>query len=73
MDTKAWYQSKTIWGAVIAMIASALRLTGIEIGDDLTTVLTDQILNVVSFAGTAYAIYGRVIASKVIAPKTSLP
>ncbi len=53
------------------MIASALRLTGIEIGDDLTPILTDQILNFVSLGGTVLAIYGRVIAIKRIAPTTT--
>ncbi len=29
---KNWYQSKTIWGALIAVAASALQLAGLGLG-----------------------------------------
>jgi len=35
IDSKAWYQSKTVWGALIAVAASLLRLGGVELGLDI--------------------------------------
>lgn len=64
MDTKPWWQSKTIWGAIIATIATVLKLFKVNV--DLPPDLTDQILNAVTLVGTILAIIGRVNASKVI-------
>lgn len=71
MDTKRWFQSKTIWGAIVAFVASGLRLLGIDVTDLASPQLVDQILNVVSLVGTLVAIYGRIRASKFIAPKNA--
>lgn len=53
--------SKTIWGALIAVIATVLKLAGIDIGD------TDGWANdIVALFGASFAIYGRIVATKKI-------
>jgi hypothetical protein len=69
MDTKPWYQSKTIWGVVVAFLAQILKPRGVDISAE-SPQLVDGILNVVSFAATLFAIYGRIRASKLIKPKS---
>jgi hypothetical protein len=68
MDTKPWWQSKTIWGVLVAFIAQLLKGRGVDISAEAPQ-LIDGILNAVSLVGTILAIYGRVRASKLIAPK----
>lgn len=72
MPTKSALQSKTVWGAALAGLAAVFNFFGIEIGD-LTPQLTDQVLSVISIAGTVVAIYGRITATKEIARKPVLP
>ena len=64
---KSWYQSKTIWGGVIMLIATILQLTGvatISVGEQAT--LVDNVIAVVSVVaqlfGGLLTIYGRVRA-----------
>lgn len=68
MDTKYWSQSKTVWGASVAALVSALHLFGIETGD-LAASVPDEIMSVIGLIGSVVAIYGRIRASKLIAPK----
>lgn len=68
MDTKPWWQSKTIWGVVVALVAQVLKSSGVDISAE-SPQLIDGILNVISLIGTVLAIYGRVRASKLIKPK----
>lgn len=69
METKQWYLSKTIWGAVIMLLATVLKATGLV---DLTATeqgqLVDQLYSL-AFAGSelvgfALVIWGRISASK---------
>ena len=53
--------SKTIWGAFFAILAVGLSLAGIDIGE--TGLWTNDI---VALAGSLFAIYGRVVATKQI-------
>jgi hypothetical protein len=73
METKAWYLSKTVWGAAIAIIAQVLILLGVfapsidttdlqQKVNDPTTV--DQILNLLTIVASAVAVFGRVKADK---------
>ena len=45
METKAWYLSKTVWGAGIAIIAQGLILLGIFAPSVDTTDLQKQVNN----------------------------
>jgi hypothetical protein len=72
MNTKAWWQSKTVWGSIVAFIAMALNAIGIDISSE-SPKLVDGILNLVSLAATIFAIVSRIRARKVIAPASTQP
>ncbi|KGD85801.1 MULTISPECIES: hypothetical protein [Rhizobium/Agrobacterium group] len=59
---KAWYQSKTVWGALIAVGASLLQVAGIELGADMQADLADIAVTLAGAAGGLLAIYGRISA-----------
>ena len=58
-DTKNWYESRTVWGAALALAASLAGLFGVEIAglasDEAATALTAA----ASAIGAAIAIFGR--------------
>ena len=60
---KFWYQSKTVWGALIAIAASALQLAGIEMNGDVQADLAEIAVTLAGAAGGLLAIYGRVTAA----------
>lgn len=61
-EVKGILQSKTIWGALIAIAATGAQLAGWDIGN--TDGLAEQVAAVV---GGLVAIYGRIAAVKRIA------
>jgi len=56
-DVKGILQSKTVWGAALAVIATGLQLAGYDLGD--TNGFAEQIVAVI---GGLLAIYGRITA-----------
>ena len=64
MNTKQWYQSKTIIAQIIAMICMWLAYTNI-INIDWATQqqVVDLIIMLVTWASQLYAIYGRLTAT----------
>lgn len=66
---KNWYQSKTIWGALIAVAASALQLAGLEIGAADQAELADIAVTLTGAAGGLLALYGRLVATSSIGGK----
>jgi hypothetical protein len=67
VNTKPWYRSKTIWGAIITGIATILNITG-QVNLDLTeqAQITDGLVAVGSLVGVILAIIGRVKAKQKI-------
>ena len=69
--TKVWWQSKTVWGSIIALLAGVATLAGVK----LDATLQDQLAQLLSGAGEivggALAWYGRVKASGAIAWSTA--
>ena len=63
-DTKYWYQSKTVWGSLIAIMASVLHAGGFELGSEAQNELADSIVALVGAVGGLLAIYGRLSAEK---------
>lgn len=65
-NQKPWYLSKTIWGAIIGVMAGGLALVGHGLSSDAQTWLTDEVVQVieagVTVVGGLFAIYGRVKA-----------
>ncbi len=66
---KNWYQSKTIWGALIAVAASALQLAGLEIGAAEQAELADIAVTLTGAVGGLLALYGRLVATGPIGGK----
>ena len=56
-DVKGILQSKTVWGAAIAVLATLAQILGYDLGD--TNGLAEQVVAVI---GGLLAIYGRVTA-----------
>jgi hypothetical protein len=70
MPTKPWYQSKGVLGGIasgVPALVILLKLAGIDIAD-LSSELSAGLIGAVGLVGTIVAIYGRITASKPIAP-----
>lgn len=69
IESKPWYLSKTVWGAGLAVFASALHLAGVEIGLEEQGALADGLVALCGAMGALLAIYGRISARHAIAQK----
>ena len=65
-ETKYWYQSRAVWGAIAALACTLIRATGHDPGPDMATALTDVALDVATGLGALAALYGRIAATGVI-------
>jgi len=63
-DVKGILQSKTVWGAALAVLATLAQIAGYDLGD--TNGLAEQIVAVV---GGLLAIYGRITAVAALGKK----
>lgn len=71
-DTKAWWQSRGVWGSLVAIGAGAVGVTGINLDAPIQAELTDILISGATLAGGAVALYGRIKAvAKVIVSKNS--
>lgn len=66
-DVKRWYQSKTIWGGLVALIAALAGLVGIELDAATGSALTVALSQAAAAIGAIVAIVGRLEAVKPIA------
>lgn len=68
METKPWYQSKTVWGSVLA-VAAALSgpLFGTHLDAGMQGDLADWLASAGAVIGAGLALYGRLTAKHVIA------
>ncbi|KPF41101.1 hypothetical protein ACSV9I_08215 [Rhizobium sp. G187] len=64
LDFKPWYQSKTVWGALIAIASPLLRQAGLDLGDADQAELADALTLLAGTFGGLLALYGRVTATK---------
>lgn len=60
--TKVWWQSKTVWGSIVALLAGVATLAGVNLDATLQDQLAELIVGVANIAGGAIAWYGRVKA-----------
>ncbi len=65
-DVKQWYLSKTVWGALLALGASVLQFTGIQIGAADQSAIADSAVSIAGAVGGLIAIYGRLTATSAI-------
>jgi len=63
-DIKKWYQSKTVWGALVAIFAGLLQAGGIDLDTDGQTALADSLVAISGAIGGLVALYGRLSAEK---------
>jgi hypothetical protein len=60
--TKVWWQSKAVWGSVIAMIAGVVSLAGVQLDASLQDELASLLTGAGEVFGGALALYGRITA-----------
>lgn len=60
--TKIWWQSKTVWGSIVALLAGVATLAGVKLDATLQDQLVELIVGIANIAGGAIAWYGRVKA-----------
>lgn len=65
-DVKNWYQSKSIWGGIITVLAVLLGAFGYTLTGDDQAALVEIVSAIVGAIGGLLAIYGRVKASKTV-------
>ncbi|WP_439630474.1 hypothetical protein [Shinella sp.] len=63
-DLKAWYQSRSVWGALIAILASLANAAGLEVTAGDEGELADLVVSAVGTIGGLIAIYGRISARR---------
>ena len=64
MDMKTWYQSKTVWGALLTIGASFANAAGYDIAPADQVDFSERITTIITAAGGLLALYGRLSASK---------
>jgi hypothetical protein len=60
--TKVWWQSKTVWGSIIALLAGVATLAGVKLEATLQDQLAELVVGAANVIGGLIAWYGRVKA-----------
>ncbi|ANH03543.1 MULTISPECIES: hypothetical protein [Shinella] len=63
-DAKAWYLSRTVWGALVAILASLAHAAGVEVTAGDEGELADLLVAAVGTLGGFVALYGRICARR---------
>jgi hypothetical protein len=70
MNSKNWYESKGVWGGIVAVLAGIMAMAGHSLSPQTQQVIVDNGVGiataVATIAGGLVAIYGRLKADKVI-------
>ena len=61
-DIKPWWQSKTLWGAIMTIGSAALGLAGLELGETDREALIELLTSLGAVIGGVIAIFGRITA-----------
>ena len=64
--TKVWWQSKAVWGSVIALFAGVATLAGVKLDATLQDQLAALLTGAGEVVGGALALYGRITAKTVL-------
>lgn len=59
-DEKKWYQSKTIWGAIVALGAAAAGIFGMQVDASNTDALIVGVTNAATAVGAVLVTLGRI-------------
>ena len=66
-DVKSFFASKTIWGGIIALIASLSAIWGYAITPADQAQIVELVTGMGGIVGSVLAIYGRIVATRTIA------
>ena len=66
-EIKNWWESRTIIAGLVAIVASALSMMGIEVPFSEQIILADIAFELATIIASGVAVWGRVIATKKIA------
>jgi len=66
LNSKPWYFSKTIWASLVAIAAAISSYLGLPITDQAQMEIVESVLQLITAAASAMAIYGRVFAIELI-------
>lgn len=64
--TKEWYKSRAMIGSIVAVAALILSNAGFEIDGVMQGEIADKFLEATAFAGSVFAMVGRVLATKTL-------
>lgn len=64
IETKKWYQSKAVWGGIVAILSGLAGLVGVNVDEQTQEDITNIIIEASSIIGGVLAIYGRMQADK---------
>ncbi|WP_350333391.1 hypothetical protein [Coralliovum pocilloporae] len=62
--SKPWYQSRTIWGAVVSIGASVAALADVTVPDTTQAILADSLFQLTAVGGGIFSILGRLRAEQ---------
>ena len=65
-DVKKWYQSRSVWGGIVALVAAVCGLLGIQIDAATHEMLVVSLANGAAAIGAVVAIFGRLAAQKTL-------
>ena len=71
LNTKPWWQSKTVWAALIAMVAGAVSLAGLELDAKLQDEIATVITSVAEIGAGVLALVGRIQAQSKLTWRTT--
>lgn len=61
-DTKPWWQSRTLWGAIVTLASAGLGLAGLDLGNADREALIELLTSLGAALGGVIAIAGRISA-----------
>jgi hypothetical protein len=64
LDIKPWYASRSVWGGVVALLSALGGAFGFVVSPDAMTGLTEALVLLGTSAGSLFALYGRIVATK---------
>ncbi|WP_372570349.1 hypothetical protein [Ruegeria jejuensis] len=69
-DVKSFLTSKTVWGAIIAILPQLALIFGFQFTEADAADLQEKVSAIISALGGIYAMYGRVVAKEQIGLKS---
>lgn len=65
-NEKNWYQSKAVWGALVAIGASLAQYGGVDLGMSDQGQVVESVTAITGAIGGLVALYGRITAKKAL-------